>query len=134
MHVQVKNRHSCISYISCSVPHTHFPSYLPSIHMAYATDPVIPCLLVTDILINTRYTITETHLMIRSGVLVRQKIEIESIREIENTSTILSSPALSFDRIVIRYGIYDETVISPKDKTVFCKLLKDRNHSIVVNI
>ncbi|MBQ5606692.1 MAG: PH domain-containing protein [Prevotella sp.] len=102
--------------------------------MAYATDPVIPCLLVTDILINTRYTITETHLMIRSGVLVRQKIEIESIREIENTSTILSSPALSFDRIVIRYGIYDETVISPKDKTVFCKLLKDRNHSIVVNI
>lgn len=38
MHVQVKNRHSCISYISCSVPHIHFPSYLPSIHMAYATD------------------------------------------------------------------------------------------------
>lgn len=72
--------------------------------------------------------------MIRSGVLVRQKIEIESIREIENTSTILSSPALSFDRIVIRYGIYDETVISPKDKTVLCKLLKDRNHYIVVNI
>lgn len=72
--------------------------------------------------------------MIRSGVLVRQKIEIESIREIENTSTILSSPALSFDRIVIRYGIYDETVISPKDKTAFCKLLKDRNLSIVVNI
>lgn len=72
--------------------------------------------------------------MIKSGVLVRQKIEIESIREIENTSTILSSPALSFDRIVIRYGIYDETVISPKDKTAFTQLLKDRNHSIVVNI
>lgn len=72
--------------------------------------------------------------MIRSGGLVRQKIEIESIREIKNTSTILSSPALSFDRIVIRYGIYDETVISPKDKTAFTQLLKDRNHSIVVNI
>jgi len=72
--------------------------------------------------------------MIKSGMLVRQKIEIESIREIENTSTILSSPALSFDRIVIRYGIYDETLISPKDKTSLCKLLKDRNHSIVVNI
>lgn len=42
--------------------------------------------------------------MIKSGVLVKQKIEIESIQEIENTSTILSSPALSFDRIVIRYG------------------------------
>lgn len=125
-----KNRHSCISDISCSVPHIHFPSYLPSTLLT----SVIPCLLVTDILINTRYTITETHLMIKSRVLVRQKIEIESIREIENTSTILSSPALSFDRIVIRYGIYDETVISPKDKTVFCKLLKDRNHSIVVNI
>ena len=72
--------------------------------------------------------------MIKPGVLVRQNIEIESIREIENTSTILSSPAISFDRIVIRYGIYDETVISPKDKTAFTQLLKDRNHSIVVNI
>lgn len=72
--------------------------------------------------------------MIKPGVLVRQNIEIESIREIENTSTILSSPAISFDRIVIRYGIYDETMISPKDKTAFTQLLKDRNHSIVVNI
>lgn len=134
MHVQVKTDIAvyliflvaCLTFISPLI-------FLPFTWLTLLTS-VIPCLLVTDILINTRYTITETHLMIRSGVLVRQKIEIESIREIENTSTILSSPALSFDRIVIRYGIYDETVISPKDKTAFTQLLKDRNHSIVVNI
>lgn len=134
MHVQVKTDIAvyliflvaCLTFISPLI-------FLPFTWLTLLTS-VIPCLLVTDILINTRYTITETHLMIKSRVLVRQKIEIESIREIENTSTILSSPALSFDRIVIRYGIYDETMISPKDKTAFTQLLKDRNHSIVVNI
>ncbi|MBW7871619.1 MAG: PH domain-containing protein, partial [Flavobacteriia bacterium] len=46
-------------------------------------------------------------------------------------SIILSSPAPSFDRIIVKYGKFDEIILSPKDKFKFTKDLKQINPDIV---
>lgn len=89
------------------------------------------CLFMLDMLFNTHYIIKGDVLVIRSGVF-RRSVGIHSIKEISSTRSILSSPALSFDRIAVRYGKYDEILISPKDKDAFiCRLLEVNNNIIV---
>ena len=57
--------------------------------------------------------------------IVNDKIEISKIRKIEKTNSILSSPALSLDRISIKFNKYDEVYISPKERQAFIdELLK----------
>ncbi|MBM6499463.1 PH domain-containing protein [Flavobacterium macrobrachii] len=61
-------------------------------------------LLVVFISKSTKYIINENLLTIKSLFVVNTKIDISTIRKIEKTSSILSSPALSLDRIAIRYN------------------------------
>jgi hypothetical protein len=68
---------------------------------------------------STRYIISENHLIVKCMFIVNDKIEISKIRKIEKTNSILSSPALSLDRIAIKFNKYDEVYISPKERQAF---------------
>jgi hypothetical protein len=88
-------------------------------------------LFVLHVFLNTNYTIDGSKLKIRSGIIPYRPIEISSIREISKTKSLWSSPAPSFDRIVIKYGKYNKMIVSPKDKVAFVKDLCEINPNIV---
>jgi len=82
-------------------------------------------------LVNTRYTIiNDETLKIKCGLFLNQTIEIKSIRKIEDTRTVLSSPALSLDRIEIFYNKFDSVIVSPENKTDFVVELQSLNPAI----
>ncbi len=72
---------------------------------------------------STRYTITGDFLMVKAGPF-SWIIPIEDISSIEPTRNPASSPALSLDRLLIRYGKSAELIISPKDKEAFMTELR----------
>ena len=82
----------------------------------------------------TSYSIKEDELQVKSMFIVNQKIAISKIRKIENSNSVLSSPALSFDRIVIRFNKFDDIYISPNQKLEFVEELLSINPSIEVKI
>ena len=83
---------------------------------------------------STRYIISEYHLIVKCMFIVNDKIEISKIRKIEKTNSILSSPALSLDRIAVFYNKYDEVYISPKERQAFIDELLKINPEIESNI
>ncbi len=89
-------------------------------------------LLIVFVSKTTRYIIKENQLIVKSMFIVNEKIEINKIRKIEKTNSILSSPALSLDRIAVRYNKFDEVYISPKDKQLFVEELLKINKEIEV--
>lgn len=96
---------------------------------------IVLCLLfIVFISKSTRYIITENQLIVKCMFIVNDKIEISKIRKIEKTNSILSSPALSLDRIAIKFNKYDEVYISPKERQNFLNDLLQINPSIEVNI
>ena len=96
---------------------------------------VVLCLLfIVFISKSTRYIINENQLVVKCMFIVNDKIEISKIKRIEKTNSILSSPALSLDRMAIRYNKFDEVYISPKDKQAFVDDLLKINPEIDVAI
>lgn len=72
------------------------------------------------------YEITPSALTIRCGILVRQQIPLNSIREVFPTKSPLSAPAWSLDRLRVNYERNGEggyALISPKDKPSFMQEL-----------
>ena len=57
-------------------------------------------------------------------------IDINTIKSIEPTHTILSAPASSLDRLRISYNKYDDVVISPRRKEEFIQHLLSINPQI----
>lgn len=82
----------------------------------------------------TFYTIHEGYLIVKAGFLVNKKIDIQEITKAVKSRSLLSSPALSLDRLEITYRKYDSVLISPKDKEGFVKDLLDLNSKIVVEL
>ena len=82
----------------------------------------------------TRYIKNENQLIVKSMFIVNERIEINKIRKIEKTNSILSSPALSLDRIAVQYNKFDEVYISPKEKQLFVEELLKINPEIEVRI
>ncbi len=74
-----------------------------------------------------RYGIGEGKLVVRFG-LCRQSIPLEEIREVHRTRSPISSPALSLDRLRVRYGegMFKAVMISPADREGFLRELGDR--------
>ena len=89
---------------------------------------------IVHLFLNTVYSIENTSLKIRCGVFSYRPIDINLIKEISKTKSIISSPAPSFDRILIKYGKFDELIISPKDKINFINDLMKVNPNIKSNI
>lgn len=83
---------------------------------------------------STRYIIEEDQLTVKCMFIVNNKIAISKIKKIEKTNSILSSPALSLDRISIKFNKFDEVYISPKEKQSFLNDLLKINPNIEIKI
>lgn len=90
--------------------------------------------LITHMFFKLEYIIEENKLKIKCGFFTYKPIEIKDIKEITKSNSIISSPAASFDRIEIKYGKWEELIISPKDKFTFAKHLTNLNPKIKNNI
>ena len=76
----------------------------------------------------TYYLVESDELRIRSGMF-RWRIPIERIESVEPTNNPLSSPALSLDRLDIRYGSKN-ILVSPEDREGFMAALRAVNPRI----
>lgn len=92
------------------------------------------CVLIAHLFLTTSYEVSDTVLRVRAGFLVDSRIRIDSIKEIKETSSILSAPALSMDRLLVTYKKFDSIVISPKDKAAFIAHLLRINPSIKITV
>jgi len=82
----------------------------------------------------TFYTIENKRLVIKCGIFYNLSIEIEKIKRVSDSYNIISSPALSFDRIEILYNKFDTVLISPKDKRRFIEVIKKINPEAEIKI
>lgn len=80
----------------------------------------------------TQYIINENQLIVKSTWIVNERIDISKITKVEKSNSILSSPALSLDRLLVRYNKYDEVLISPKEKKEFLDELLKINPTIEI--
>jgi hypothetical protein len=78
----------------------------------------------------TVYTVENRELKIKMGFFSFRSININEIKKISKTNSILSSPAASFDRIEIEYGEFGSVIISPKRKLSFSRELVQLNPKI----
>lgn len=100
--------------------------------IADASDPkattitILVCILtialIVWLLLGTAYTVDRGVLTVRSGPF-RWKVPLEEITAVEPTRSPLSSPALSLDRIRIRYRKRRRIMVSPADKEGFLKAI-----------
>ena len=74
------------------------------------------------LLVGTHYTVDRGYLRIVSGPF-RWRVPIEDITSVKRTRNPLSSPALSLDRIMIRYGKRRRIMISPADRKGLLKAI-----------
>jgi hypothetical protein len=77
---------------------------------------------------STSYSLSTSQLLIKSGPF-KWVVPIATIVRITPTSSSLSSPALSLDRIRIDYGNRESVMISPKNLEQFLKDLGERRRS-----
>ncbi|WP_022829362.1 PH domain-containing protein [Sphingobacterium paucimobilis] len=105
-------------------------------HRTHVWEAIILLLLTSAIclptLLNTHYTIEEKVLKIRSGLLYKKNIPIDSVRKIVETNNMVSSPAASLDRLEIFFNSFDSVLISPKDKADFISTIQEINPKIEV--
>ena len=82
------------------------------------------------LMVSIKYEINESQLIIHQA-MGKMVIDINTIKSIEPTHTILSAPASSLDRLRISYNKYDDVVISPRRKEEFIRQLQSINPNIV---
>ena len=85
---------------------------------------------VVYLMVSIKYEINESQLIIHQA-MGKMVIDINTIKSIEPTHSILSAPASSLDRLRISYNKYDDVVISPRRKEEFIRQLQTINPNIV---
>ena len=92
-------------------------------HAAVAVSVVLLILaLIGSVLFRTYYQVDGNNLRIVSGPF-HWNVPIDQISSVERTRNPLSSPALSLDRLRIRYAGKKSIMISPADRQRFMKAL-----------
>jgi len=79
----------------------------------------------------TRYTVGDGALAVRSGPF-RWRIALEEITEIVPSRNPLSSPALSLDRLQVRYGRGRSILISPRERRSFLEAVVARSPGLAL--
>lgn len=74
----------------------------------------------------------KNQLIVKSTWIVNERIGISKITKFEKSNSVLSSPALSLDRLSVRYDKYEEVLISPKEKKAFIDELLKANPNIEI--
>jgi hypothetical protein len=78
---------------------------------------------------STRYEVTGREVVARSSPF-RWRIEIDSIESIRPSRSPASSPALSLDRLEIRYGGGRTLLVSPQDREGFLAAVVERSRHL----
>jgi hypothetical protein len=86
--------------------------------------------IVLYLMLSIKYEINDSQLIIHQA-MGKIIIDINTIKSIEPTHTILSAPASSLDRLRISYNKYDDIIISPRRKEEFIRQLQSINPQIV---
>lgn len=84
-------------------------------------------------LFRTVYVVNDSKLRVWVGVIPYGKKEIGQIKSVHRTSSLISSPALSIDRLAITFVDGDRLIISPKDREEFVAALLSINPQIVTD-
>ena len=74
------------------------------------------------VLLQTHYTVTKDALVIRSGPM-RWTVPLDEIKSVTTSRSLLSSPALSMDRLEITWGGFNRILVSPEDRRGFLKAI-----------
>ena len=98
---------------------------LPALFLMVGIEVLVLALIVGT-LRSTRYEVTDREVIVRSPPF-RWRIEIESIESIRPSRSLVSSPALSLDRLEIRYDGGRALLVSPKDREGFLKAIVERS-------
>ena len=85
--------------------------------------------LVLWVLYGTDYRVHAGELHVRSGPF-RWRVPLAQIRAVEPTRSPLSSPALSLNRLRIRYGNGKAVMVSPADREGFFEALRTHGASV----
>jgi len=94
---------------------------------------IIPTIFIWNMFRSTYYIITEEELIIRCGIFYKLVIKISDIRKISESNDLISSPALSIDRLEILYNRFDTILISPKKKYEFLQSIETLKPDIEIN-
>lgn len=84
-------------------------------------------------LFRTVYVVNDSKLRVWVGVIPYGNKEIGQIKSVHRTSSLISSPALSIDRLAITFVNGDRLIISPKDREEFVAALLAVNPQIVTD-
>lgn len=76
------------------------------------------------------YQFEADHLLIRCGLLIRQQIPYAQINDIVPSYSPISGPALSFDRLMLRYNRHQFVCISPANRVGFLIELANRRTAL----
>ena len=98
---------------------------------AEKTGAILVCIalmaLLASLALRTYYAVDKNVLRVVSGPF-RWKIPIDQITSVTPTRTLLSSPAMSLDRLKIEYGKLRPMVVSPADMKGFLRAIgQDEN-------
>ncbi|MEO1034821.1 MAG: PH domain-containing protein [Pseudomonadota bacterium] len=100
------------------LPYKTLIEWLPAIVLLLGA-AVLPLALV----VNTKYTVDSESLRIDCGPF-RWQIPLSDIHGVQPSHNPLASPALSLDRLEIRYGDNRVVLVSPRDKDGFIAALR----------
>lgn len=87
---------------------------------------------ILHLFLSTHYTIEGHQLTVKCGFLYNSTIDIRTISKVSETNNPLSSPAISLDRLEIRYGSHNSVIISPREKQDFLDQLLQINPEISI--
>ena len=93
---------------------------------------LIVSIFIGHIFLSTYYIIENKVLRVKSGFIIDEKINIDTILKIEETNNALSAPANSLDRLLISYNKFNSILVSPKEKNEFITQLTLLNPNIEV--
>ncbi|MFZ5827135.1 MAG: PH domain-containing protein [Bacillota bacterium] len=74
---------------------------------------------------STGYTVTDQEVIVRSAFLI-WRVPLAEVTRVRRTGNPLSSPALSLNRLEVRWGKGRWIIISPADQAEFLQVLRQR--------
>ena len=107
-----------------------FSTGTPAALMVAALIAIVGLGLPLWLLLSTRYVLGQDQLRVLSGPF-KWCVPLAKITAITPTSSPLSSPALSLDRLRIDYGVGNSVMISPRNKEQFVKAIEAARGSAV---
>lgn len=81
---------------------------------------------------STGYTVTSTHLLIKSTI-IRAEVRLETLQKVSHSNNPISAPALSIKRMEITTTDGRLILISPVEEEFFLRILKERSPNLTIN-